>query len=105
MNIANFVVGLVLNLHTVFFIVALVAGIWTNFRINAGRLGTKTRALAWASFASCLLMAVSYLGQVILVVRSGSATGGSVLVMLFMTVLWGFFSAQSYSTLRKIGAI
>lgn len=103
MDAANLIVGLVLGLQTPFFIIALISGLWASSRISQRRLGRKTKALAWTAFVTCLLVTVGYLGRMVLIVRLGD--GGSALMSLFMTALWAFFSFQSYTVLRRIGAV
>ncbi len=102
MNLANQFVGLFLWLRTPFFVVSLIAGIWAGMRLNSGRLDKSTRALAWIALVTSVLVAVGYLGEVVLFLKIGA--GGNSFMSLFFAVLWGYFSLRSYKILKMLGA-
>ena len=103
MNFATLVVSLLLTFQTPLFIAAVVSSFWLSFRMSGrvGDAGPSNKTLAWVAFVTMLLMTVASAGEAILMLREGQF-GGAVLPM-FMTLLWGFFTRQSYRVLNVVG--
>lgn len=102
MSVIALVLTVLMQLQIPLFLVALLCGLGAPYLAQSGDL-RKARWAAAAGFGASSLLAVLYVGSIILSLRSGAV--GRIGLDVLMACLWGFFAWRDYRMLQQFKGV